>query len=47
MLVATTVGVFFIPMFFAAIRSLSERGLFRGRAATRVRQATPVAVEGD
>src|SRR2546427_811484 len=45
MLVATTVGVFFIPMFFAAIRSLSERGLFRGRAATSVRQATPIAVE--
>src|SRR3989454_9839662 len=47
MLVATTVGVFFIPMFFAAIRSLSERGLFRGRAATSVRQATPIAVRSE
>jgi len=27
MLAATTVGVFFIPLFFAVIRSLSERGL--------------------
>jgi multidrug efflux pump len=29
MLVATLIGVFFIPMFFTAIRSLSERSLFR------------------
>jgi multidrug efflux pump subunit AcrB len=27
MLAATTIGVFFIPLFFAVIRSLSERGL--------------------
>ena len=47
MLVATTIGVFFIPMFFASIRSVSERGLLRGRATAGVRQATPVAVEGD
>ncbi len=47
MLVATTIGVFFIPMFFASIRSVSERGLVRGRATAGVRQATPVAVEGD
>ena len=47
MLVATTIGVFFIPMFFASIRSVSERGLVRGRATAGVRQATPVTVEGD
>ncbi len=47
MLVATTIGVFFIPMFFASIRSVSERGLLRGRATAGVRQATPVTVEGD
>ena len=47
MLLATTIGVFFIPMFFASIRSVSERGLVRGRATAGVRQATPVAVEGD
>ncbi|MEO8880859.1 MAG: multidrug efflux RND transporter permease subunit [Gemmatimonadaceae bacterium] len=29
MLVATTVGIFFVPSFFAEIRMLSERGLFR------------------
>jgi multidrug efflux pump subunit AcrB len=34
MLLATTVGVFFIPSFFAEIRMVSERGLFRlGRGA--------------
>src|SRR3989441_725247 len=32
MLVATTGGGFFIPLFFAAIRSLSQRGLVRRRA---------------
>jgi hydrophobe/amphiphile efflux-1 (HAE1) family protein len=45
MLVATTVGIFFIPSFFAEIRMLSERGLFRKKGA-----ATPVAattVAGD
>ena len=47
MLVATLVGVFFIPLFFTAIRGLSERGLFGRGARTVVPQATPVAVEGD
>jgi hydrophobe/amphiphile efflux-1 (HAE1) family protein len=47
MLVATLVGVFFIPLFFTAIRTLSERGLFRRSAGDVVPQAVPVAVEGD
>jgi len=33
MLFATTIGVFFIPLFFEVIRELSERGLSRGAAA--------------
>jgi multidrug efflux pump len=32
MLTATTVGIFFIPLFFALIRTLSERGLRRSAA---------------
>jgi len=47
MLVATLVGVFFIPLFFVAIRSLSERGLVRRDAQGAIPQPTPVAVEGD
>jgi len=47
MLVATLVGVFFIPLFFTAIRTLSERGLFRRGEDAVVSQAVPVAVEGD
>ena len=47
MLVATLVGVFFIPLFFAAIRTLSERGLFRRGEGSVVPQAAPLAVEGD
>ena len=47
MLVATLVGVFFIPLFFTAIRTLSERGLFRRGVDAVVSQAAPVAVEGD
>ncbi len=50
MLVATTVGVFFIPLFFAAIRALSERGLVRGGAgeATEVPPVpAPVPAPGD
>jgi len=47
MLVATLVGVFFIPLFFTAIRTLSERGLFRRGVDAVVSQAVPVAVEGD
>jgi hypothetical protein len=34
MLTATTVGVFFIPLFFAVIRGVTER--WRGRAAAAV-----------
>jgi hydrophobe/amphiphile efflux-1 (HAE1) family protein len=33
MLTATTVGIFFIPLFFFVIRSLTESGLFRRRHA--------------
>jgi len=33
MLFATTIGIFFIPSFFAVIRGASERGLFRRRPA--------------
>ena len=47
MLVATAVGIFFIPLFFAVIRGLSERGLFRRGASAVVPQAAPVAVERD
>ena len=47
MLVATLVGVFYIPLFFTAIRTLSERGLFRRGADAVVPRAVPVAVEGD
>ena len=47
MLVATLVGVFFIPLFFTAIRTLSERGLVRRGADAAAPQAVPVAVEGD
>jgi len=47
MLVATLVGVFFIPLFFTAIRTLSERGLLRHDADAAAPQAVPVAVEGD
>jgi hydrophobe/amphiphile efflux-1 (HAE1) family protein len=32
MLAATTIGIFFIPLFFALIARLGERGLFRRRA---------------
>jgi len=47
MLVATLVGVFFIPLFFASIRSVSERGLLRRTEPSGIPQAVPVAVEGD
>jgi len=47
MLVATTVGVFFIPLFFAVIRALSERRLFGRSPAPAVRQAAPLPAEGD
>jgi multidrug efflux pump len=32
MLFATTVGIFFVPSFFAEIRMLSERGLFKRKS---------------
>ena len=31
MLSATLIGIFFIPLFFALIRGLADRGLSRGR----------------
>jgi multidrug efflux pump len=43
MLVATTVGIFFVPSFFAEIRMLSERGLFRKKGAAVPVAATTVA----
>jgi multidrug efflux pump subunit AcrB len=43
MLFATTVGIFFVPSFFAEIRMLSERGLFRRRHAASSTAATSVA----
>jgi multidrug efflux pump len=45
MLFATTVGIFFIPSFFAEIRILSERGLFRRHHAPPA-EAVP-SVGGD
>src|SRR5713101_6477402 len=48
MLVATTVGVFFIPLFFTAIKALSERGLLRReRTTTGTVQTAPLPAEGD
>jgi multidrug efflux pump len=43
MLFATTVGIFFVPSFFAEIRMLSERGLFKRRHAAPSTAATSVA----
>jgi hypothetical protein len=43
MLFATTVGIFFVPSFFAEIRMLSERGLFKRRHAATSPAATSVA----
>jgi Cu/Ag efflux pump CusA len=36
MLTATTIGIFFIPLFFYLISRLGERGLLRRRAALPV-----------
>ncbi len=48
MLVATTVGIFFIPLFFTAIKALSERGVLRRESTTTATvQAAPVPAEGD
>jgi hydrophobe/amphiphile efflux-1 (HAE1) family protein len=44
MLFATTVGIFFIPSFFAEIRMLSEHGLFRRHHGA---PATATTVAGD
>ncbi len=46
MLAATTVGIFFIPLFFAVIRSLSERGLLR-RAPEAAGPVAPAPAQGD
>ncbi len=49
MLAATTIGIFFIPLFFYLIARLGERGLFRRRAAAPVPAgagATPRAEDG-
>jgi len=43
MLFATTVGIFFIPSFFAEIRMLSERGLFKRRRGAASTEPTTVA----
>ncbi len=48
MLVATTVGVFFIPLFFAAIKAWSERGLLgRRRAPAGLAPTAPLPAAGD
>jgi multidrug efflux pump subunit AcrB len=48
MLVATGVGIFFIPLFFTAIKALSERGLPRREPMTTATVgAAPVPAEGD
>jgi hypothetical protein len=43
MLFATTVGIFFIPSFFAEIRMLSEGGLFKRRHGAASSEPTTVA----
>ena len=43
MLTATTVGVFFIPLFFAVIRTLSERGARSHAAPATPRPTAPEA----
>jgi len=48
MLAATTVGIFFIPLFFVVIRSLSERGLLRrAPEAATARPVAPAPAQGD
>ncbi|MBA3659978.1 MAG: efflux RND transporter permease subunit, partial [Gemmatimonadales bacterium] len=42
MLVATTVGIFFIPLFFRVIRGLSERGILTRRAGAAAGVGAPV-----
>jgi hydrophobe/amphiphile efflux-1 (HAE1) family protein len=45
MLFATTIGIFFIPLFFSSIRGLAERGFSRRRARAREPLPTPASPE--
>ncbi|MFL5474231.1 MAG: efflux RND transporter permease subunit, partial [Gemmatimonadales bacterium] len=45
MLFATTIGIFFIPLFFSTIRGLAERGLSRRAAGAREPLPTPASPE--
>ncbi len=47
MLLATTVGVFFIPLFFTAIRGLSERARVRTTSAAPAALPAPAPAQGD
>ena len=47
MLAATTIGIFFIPLFFALIARLGERGLFRRRAMVPVPAGSGIAPQSD
>jgi Cu/Ag efflux pump CusA len=45
MLFATTIGIFFIPLFFRVIRGLAERGFSRRTAGAREPVPTPASPE--
>ena len=45
MLFATTIGIFFIPLFFSTIRGLAERGFSRRLAGAREPVPTPASSE--
>jgi multidrug efflux pump len=45
MLFATTIGIFFIPLFFSTIRGLAERGFSRRHARVREPLPTPASPE--
>jgi multidrug efflux pump len=45
MLFATTIGIFFIPLFFSTIRGLAERGFSRRTARAREPLPTPASPE--
>jgi hypothetical protein len=45
MLFATTIGIFFIPLFFSTIRGLAERGFSRRLAGAREPLPTPASPE--
>jgi multidrug efflux pump len=47
MLAATTIGIFFIPLFFALIVKLGERGLFRRRAMVPVPAGGGIAPQSE